>query len=445
MPSNHEEDDRTKKHQLGKMTLEVNGREKINGYDLEHITSKNIHTLGQAALYDDLNYLDALDQYDKISPILPNSTNKTLTISDITPQEQKLLEWEEDALQVIVGYARHVLGIRDFTNIKASTVADKIRHETIRDLDRLKVIDPEYYRKKLESLSQKQRKKFNKILNMWDLPDFIKETNESKTEEIDFLAIVLDRDDSGKYTMDTESFREFLRWHNYSHKNAEPDFIKKIPRLKLSYERRLQELSKDGRLPDACLKNIQQINEVPVFLSDGFGTINAGTAGYYYGGKIVVDPIGSGDVSRTINHELTHACIQGNQLELLEDDEERYSLMNPNGHSVYSPSISHKQFDSRRCLKSAIRAMMEGCCEYIAEMVSSTEQTPHLPYQGEQNMINYVIRLSKGGLGWNDFLEAFSTNDSSEFNSFAEKVIRTTDNKDIWLYCGAAFLYAYEE
>ena len=46
---NYENENRTKDYSRGNKVLNVNNQEIINGYDLKHITSKNIHTLGKAA------------------------------------------------------------------------------------------------------------------------------------------------------------------------------------------------------------------------------------------------------------------------------------------------------------------------------------------------------------------------------------------------------------
>ncbi|MBQ2623460.1 hypothetical protein IJG12_04060 [Candidatus Saccharibacteria bacterium] len=442
---NYENENRTKDYSRGNKVLNVNNQEIINGYDLKHITSKNIHTLGKAALYDDLSYLDALNQYDQSrahSSSLAKNRNKVL---DISLREKDLIEWEEDAPQKIVGYVKHVLGVRDITNIRASDMADRIKNETTRDLDRLRVIDPEYYREKLESLNQKQKKKINKILNMWSLPDDLEMMKKNtKNGEIDFFTVLLNKDDSGDYTLGTEAFRKFLRWHNHFHAIAEADYSEKVPLLKQTYKERLKELVKSRQLPNSCLEKINIIDEIPAFLSDGFETIGIGCAGYFDGEKIVVDPEDLNEgTSHIFNHELTHACIEGNQLKLSEEDEGRYKTMNPNNRPTYSPGKSQKSFDSYRCLKSAIRAMQEGCCEYIARVITNDEKNQHSSYEGEQNMVEFIIRLSGGELGWDDFIEAYSTDESSIFDSFTDKVIQATGEKDIWLYCGAAFLASY--
>ncbi len=449
--SNYEDENRIGNRLRGDMVFEANNQEKNNNYDLEHITSRHIHTLGRAALYDDLSYLEALDKYGESKPTA--NSKHILVISDISPQENKLLEWEEDAPQVITGYAKHVLGIRDFANVQASAIASTIRQSTTKELDRLRVIDPEYYREKLELLNQGQRERLNKVLNTWSLPGRLEEVKrKSKTGEIDFLAAVLNKDDLGNYTMDSKAFRGFLRWHNQSHRDAESDFVKKVPELKLSYEKRLQELVRKGRLPNTCFKGIRRIDDVPVFISDGFGTISGNHAGYYDGEKIVIDPRGANDgdsASKTLDHELTHACVQGSGItyvNLYGIDEKMYKKMNPDGRPKYSldtPDGSYRQFDSHRCLASAVRAVMEGCCEHITRMLSSNEDGSRSSYGGEREMVEFIIRLSEGKLNWDDFVSAFSANDLSEFNSFIEKVIRATEEKNIWLYCGAAFLDAY--
>ena len=63
---------------------------------------------------------------------------------------------------------------------------------------------------------------------------------------------------------------------------------------------------------------------------------------------------------------------------LMAEDEGRYKTMTPNNRPTYSPGKSQKSFDSYRCLKSAIRAMQEGCCEYIARVIRSEEHTSEL-------------------------------------------------------------------
>lgn len=189
---------------------------------------------------------------------------------------------------------------------------------TIRDLENKErqaieyAVDPENARLELSRLTSSQRHRFNQALGSWQekstwLDGVLGvEKDQTDDKEKDYVGALLDRDDQGNYRFNTNTFRNFLEWHNYNLAVFQKELDAKAAEDVDEFKSHVYESVDRLEIPQSAAENAEALGSSVRFVADdGLISAKINSSGWTeYDNTVYISPDSYN--RNTTYHELGH-------------------------------------------------------------------------------------------------------------------------------------------